>query len=167
MPGLGVSPWAGSHFGPVTGLFFSGSSPFPSLQFFQTGTIWVRVLIVGDQPYPSLDAQSSCWRGALQVPYPHCRAFQLKSIFLSPRSFSTPRSLVHSGRSPHILPSELACFHSFCWPSGPQSFYPPNTWSSSPLALPVPFPTQDPPSLTPSFCDWLLLSPKWGWGILT
>ena len=42
--------------------FFPGFSPFPSLQFFQTGTNMGDVLTVGWQPPPSFDVLSSCLR---------------------------------------------------------------------------------------------------------
>jgi hypothetical protein len=39
-----------------------------------------------------------------------------------------------------------------------QYFPPPNTWSCSPLPLPVPFPTQDPFSLPPPMIAFISLS---------
>jgi hypothetical protein len=41
---------------------------------------------------------------------------------MSPQSLSPPRSLMHSEGSPSLLFLEVACFHSFCWPSGLQPF---------------------------------------------
>jgi hypothetical protein len=106
-----------------------------------------EILTVWWQPHPSLDVLSFCWRWALEVHSAHCRAFHLRSLPLSPESLSPPRSLVHSGESPHLLPSEVPSFHSFCWPLGFSPFHPHNTWSYSPLPHPVPFPTQVPLSL--------------------
>jgi hypothetical protein len=40
---------------------------------------------------------------------------------LSPVSLSPSRSLIHSRGYPHLLPPEVDCFHSFCWPIGLQS----------------------------------------------
>ena len=88
--------------------FSSNSFPFLSLQFFQTGIIMGQW---DDKPIlhlmPSL---SFCWRWSLQVPSPHCRAFNLRSLPLSLGSLSLPRSLVHSGGSPHSVPPKVWYF---------------------------------------------------------
>jgi hypothetical protein len=116
-------------------------------------------------PIPPFDTLSFHWRWAPQVPSPHCRVFHLRSLPLSPESLSPPRSLVHSRGSPHLLPPKVACFHSFCWPSGLQFCPPPHTWPCSPLPLPVLSSTWVSSSLCPHDC--FLLPPKWDWGILT
>jgi hypothetical protein len=76
---------------------------------------------------------------------------------------------VHSGGSPHLLPHEVAYFHSFCCPSGLQSFcmtqYQIRIPSTPTAPNPVHFPSQVPPSLP--ICGCFLLSPKWDWGTLT
>jgi hypothetical protein len=66
----------------------------------------------------SRDALSFYWMWALQVPFWHCRAFHLRSLSLRPESLSPPRSLLHSRGAPNLQPPNVACFHSFCWPSG-------------------------------------------------
>jgi len=76
---------------------------------------------------------------ALQVPSPHCRAFYLRSLPLSLESLLPPRSLVHSGGSHHLLPSDVPVFILFAVPQGLGHFFPTNTWSCSPFALPVSF----------------------------
>ena len=108
--GLGASPYAGSQFGPVAGpLFCQDLLHFCLFSSFRQRQFWVRVFDCGWQPHPSLDVLSFCWRWALQVPSPHCRAFHLSSESLSP-----PKSLVHCRGSSHLRPPEIACFHSFC-----------------------------------------------------
>jgi hypothetical protein len=98
--GLGTSPWAESHFGPDTGPPFSQAPlHFHPCSCFRQEQYWVRVVTVGWQPDPSLDALSSCWRWALQVSSPYWWAFHLRSLFLSPESLWPFRSLVHSGGS--------------------------------------------------------------------
>ena len=92
-------------------LFSLGSSPFPSLQFFQTGTImsqsfdcgmatpfliWCPIFLLEVGSISSLSLLS----GILS-----------KSLPMSPGSLSSPRTLVHSGGSPQ-LPTSY--FHSFC-----------------------------------------------------
>ena len=76
-------------------------------------------------PHHSLDALSfNCW-WALQIASPHYRIFHLmfppplNSEILSPH-----RSMVYSRGSFYLLPYEVACFHSFCWPSGLHSYFP-------------------------------------------
>jgi hypothetical protein len=76
-------------------------------------------MTVGWQPHPSLDVLSPCWRWALEIPSSY---YHLRSLSLSPRSISTPRSLVHSGGLPHLKFPEVACLYSSCWPSELQSF---------------------------------------------
>jgi hypothetical protein len=95
---------------------------------------------------------------------PYCGAFHLRSLPLSPESLSPPRSLVHTEDPHSLLSSEVASFHSFCCPSGLQSFsltqyqirfpYP----YPHPHPLPVHFSFQVPPSL-PTY-DCFLLPPK-------
>jgi hypothetical protein len=106
-------------------------------------------LTVRWQPPVSLDALSFCWRWALQDLSPHCREFHPRSLPLSSESLSPPRTLVHSEGSSHLLPPNVACCHSFCWPSGLQSFSLTRyliMFPSSPLC---PFPIQVLPSLPP------------------
>jgi hypothetical protein len=65
---------------------------------------------VGWQPLPSFDILSSCWSWALQLPFPYCWTFHLRSFPLSPESFSPPRFLVHSGSSPKPPTSRVCLF---------------------------------------------------------
>jgi hypothetical protein len=63
---LGASPWAGAHFGSVTGPSF----PQDPLHFcpcnsFRQEQLWVKVVTVRWQHHSTLDALSSCWRWAL------------------------------------------------------------------------------------------------------
>ena len=75
---------------------------------FRQEQLWVRVLTVGWQPHHSH----------------HCRTFHLRSLPFSPDSLSPSGVLMHSGESPNLLPTEVAHFRSFCWPSELQSFFP-------------------------------------------
>ena len=85
MAGLGVSPWARSHFEPVAGPSFSQAPlHFHPCNSFRQKHLWVRVLTGGWQPHASLDALSFFWRWALQVSSPQCRAFHLRSLSWSP-----------------------------------------------------------------------------------
>jgi hypothetical protein len=68
---------------------------------------------------PPLDALSSAAGGLYKFPFPIVGHFPL-----SPESLSPPRFLVHCRGSSNILPPKVACFHSFCWPSGLQSCSP-------------------------------------------
>jgi hypothetical protein len=99
------------------------------------------------QPPSSLDALSSCWRWALQVPSPYCPAFHLRSFPLSPKSFSPPRSLVHSGGSPQPPTSRGCQFPFFLLTLGASVLFPhpipdqvphPDPCHPHPLSLPGP-----------------------------
>ena len=96
------------------------------------------VLTVGWQPHLSFSALSFCWRLALQVPSLHCREFHLRSLPLSFESLLPPRSLVHSRGSLHLLTPEVACFYSFCWPSGLQYVSPTQCLMRFPSSPPYP-----------------------------
>lgn len=76
---------------------------------------------------------------------PHSRVFHVRSLPLSSESFSPPRSVVHSGRSPNSLQPEVACFNSFSWNTGLQSFSEHNIRSSCP---PISFSSFFPPAPT-------------------
>ena len=69
----------------------------------------------------------------------------------------------------NLLFPEIACFHSFCWPSGFQFFSLTQyqiRFPSSPLPTPsIYFHSQAPPFFLT--CDCFLFPTKWGWGILT
>jgi hypothetical protein len=62
---LGPPPVLDPTLGLWLNLLFLSLLSISILQFFQTGTIWDRVLTVECQPHPSFDALSSCWRWAL------------------------------------------------------------------------------------------------------
>ena len=71
--------------------------------------------------------------------------------FESLESLTSWVSGAFGGVSPNLLFSEVTCLHSFCWPSGLQSFFPhpiPNKVSLSPPPLPS-SPTTS--SFTPRF----------------
>jgi hypothetical protein len=102
--------------------FFSGSAPFPSLQFFQTGTIMGESFDCEMATHSSLDALSFCLRWALQVPSAQCRAFHLRSLPLRPENLLPHRFLVHSGGSPQP-PTSPSCLFPF-FSAGPQDFSP-------------------------------------------
>ena len=125
MPPLELDP----NLGLVTG------SPFLRLLSIFASPVFSdknkSVSAVEWQHLPSLDALSFFWRWALQVP--HCGAFHLKSLHLSPKSFSPPRSLLFW--SVPLTPTYQAClFPFFCWSSGFQYCSPnPIMFPSSPL----------------------------------
>jgi hypothetical protein len=131
--------------------FSSGLLHFSTYSSFSQEQFWVRVFDWPWQPIPPPDALSFHWRWTLQVPSPHWRAFHLRSLPLSSESLSPPRSGTF-WRVPPPPPSVVVCFHSFCWSSGL------HTYPTS--LLPVPFPTQVHPSLSPS-CDYFLLVPAY------
>jgi hypothetical protein len=149
--GLGVSPWAGSHFGPVTGpsfpqapLHFHPCNSFRH-EFFQRcdcgmaipSLTWCPVFLL---EVGSISSFSLLW------------AFHLRFLRLSPESLLPPRSLVHSGESPQP-PISWGCLFPF-FSFGPQGFSPfslPNTRSGSPLPhipCPIHFPSLVPPTLS-------------------
>ena len=112
MPPLELDP----NLGLVTG------SPFLRLLSIFASPVFSdknkSVSAVEWQHLPSLDALSFFWRWALQVP--HCGAFHLKSLLLSPKSFSPPRSLLFW--SVPLCPTYQACLFPFF--AGPQVFSP-------------------------------------------
>jgi hypothetical protein len=73
---------------------------------------------------------------------------------------SPPWTLVLSGGCPYLLPPEVACFLSFCWPSELQYISPTHNLITFP-SFPIPF--------SPKYhsCDCFLLAPKWDWGFPT
>jgi hypothetical protein len=81
---------------------------------------------------------SDYWKLSLQVPYPHCWAFWLRSSALTPGSLPHLRSLRLSTDSSHPLPPtpSVACNHSFSLLSG-LSPVSPHTWSWPPLPSPT------------------------------
>jgi hypothetical protein len=139
-----------STFGSVSGPSFPRDSlHFHSCSSFRQEQLWVRDFTVGWQLHPFLDTLSFCWRWALQVLSPQSRAFQLRSLSLSPESLSPPMSLVHSGGSPPTF--YFLRLHVSILSTGPQGFQ----------SLPsIPFPSQVPPSPLPH-CGCFLLCPKW------
>jgi hypothetical protein len=117
---FGTSPWAGSHFRP------GPESPFPQafLHFFPAilsdrKNYGSKYWLWDGSPIPSLDALSFYWRWTLQVPSPHCWAFHPRSL---PWDSLTSQVSGTFSSIPHFLTPKIACFHSFCWPSGLQSF---------------------------------------------
>ena len=101
--------------------FSSGSSPFPSMWFFQIGTV--------------LGQRSDCWMATLSLIWCTILLQEVVSIIshslLSGISSKVPpleswESLT-SQVSLQPLFSEAACLHSFFWPSGFNPFPSPNT----------------------------------------
>ena len=79
--GLGTSPWARSHIGPVVGPSFPQAPlHFHPCNSFRQEQLWVRDVTVGWQPHPSLDVLSSLCRWALYVSSPYCQAFHQRSL---------------------------------------------------------------------------------------
>ena len=151
MSGLGDSLWDGLCIEPVSrppfpqGIF---SFFFPCSSFRQK-QLWIRIFDCG-MVTPSLTRflLSLCWRWVLQVPSLHCRSFHLRSLWVlrvshlpglwyileyPPTSYvwRWPVSILSAGSLVSVL-----------FPN------PINTWLCSLLPLPVPFPTQDTPSLS-------------------
>lgn len=62
------------------------------------------------------------WIWALYVPSPHSRVFHLRSLLLSPGTFSHPCYFIYSRVYHQLLPPKDSHSHSFCWTSGFQSF---------------------------------------------
>jgi hypothetical protein len=123
--GLGTSPSAGSHFGPVTKPTFPRALfNFHLFTSFRQEQLRARVLPVGWQHHPSLDALSSYWRLALWVPSSHYRTFHLGYLLLSPESVSPPRSLVHYKGSPKPLTSRGCLFPFFLLALRTSVFFP-------------------------------------------
>ena len=109
--GLGTSPSAWSHFGPVTGPLFSQDLlHFCPHSSFRLKQIWVRVLTVGWQSYPSVDSWLSAGGGSI---------ISLSLLFgISSKipPFESQESLTSQAfgtfwRVPQ--PSEVTCFHTF------------------------------------------------------
>ena len=139
--------------------FFSRSSPYLFLQFFQTGTVLSQISLLWDgNLIHLLDAPLFYWKWSLQVPSPHCWAFNLRSLTLSYESLSPPRSLVHFKGSNHLpclpvvnLSAVLHCFSSVF----------PNQYLFMLLSscyCPLYHPDL---SVLPPAPDCLLLPPKW------
>jgi hypothetical protein len=121
--------------------FSSGSSPFPSLQFFQVGTIMGESCDCG----MAISSLIGCPVFLLELGSISSPSLHLRSLPLGPESLSSPRSVVHSGGSAQPPAPEVACFHYFCSSSG---F--PNTRSGPPLTPRTPLSSFAPRSLTPS-----------------
>ena len=162
MPPLELDP----NLGLVTG------SPFLRLLSIFASPVFSdknkSVSAVEWQHLPSLDALSFFWRWALQVP--HCGAFHLKSLHLSPKSFSPPRSLLFW--SVPLTPTYQAClFPFFCWCSVFQSCSPNPIPDHVPLFPSLsPFP---PRSTLPPSCECFFSLPSgiessslWPFGLL-
>jgi hypothetical protein len=130
-------------------------SIFVSTVHLDRNKLWVRVFDCGmaTSSLHLMPCLSKRW--TLQIPSPHCGAFHLRSLLLSPESLLPPRSPVHLTGFPYLLPPEVPYFHSFCGPSGLHSCSPPPSKyliMCSPFSLPLPSPTQVPPSFSPPTC---------------
>ena len=97
----------------------------------------------------------------LQVPTPHCRAFHLRYLHLSPESLSPPRALVHSGRSPTPYFHRLPVFILSAEPQGFSFFF----FSTQYLIMffsstPGPHPHLRPSHHPHSLCDFFFSLPS-------
>jgi hypothetical protein len=95
--------------------FSSDSSPFPSLQFFQTETIMGQSFDCGMATPPLTWCPIFLLEVGSTSSLSPVEGFSSQDS-LSPEGLLPPRSLVHSGGPPNLLPPKVACFHSFCWP---------------------------------------------------
>jgi hypothetical protein len=132
--------------------FSSGSSPFPSLQFFffRQEQLWVRVMTLGWKLLPHFMPCPPAGSGLYKLPLPiaYCGEFHLRSLWVL-RVPHLPGFWCILEGPPNLLPPKIACFHSFCWPSGLQSFSLTRYQIRFP-SLPPHLPTSPPRSLPPS-----------------
>jgi hypothetical protein len=93
-------------------------STFCPCSYFRQEYFWVRNFDCGFTVSSSV-LLGSCLStgGELWVFSPHCWAFHLRSLWLSPKNLWSPRSLVFTRGFLHLPLSEAAYFHSFFWPS--------------------------------------------------
>jgi hypothetical protein len=148
--------------------FSSGFSAFPSLYFFQTGTIiggsydcgmatpfliWCPVFLLEVSSISSLSLLLGITSKVLLFESWESLTSQVSGVFWSPPppTFYLPR-----------LPISILSAS----PQGFNPFLSPNTRSGSPFP-PIPCPLSlSGPSLPPT-CPCFLLPPKWDWGVLT
>ena len=139
--GFGAYSWDGFHVVPVPRWSFLQSLfHFCPCISFRQEQFWVGV------PIPPLGVLSDYWRWSLQVPYPHCWAFLLRSTIVSPGCLPHPSPLGISKGSPtpYCLSSSIFPFIPLAlWVSHLSSLIP----DYPPIHIPVPSPTQVPPSL--------------------
>ena len=154
---LVTSMWAGSHVGLVTGPSFSQAPlQFHSCNPFREEKFCVRFVTVGC-PLPHFMPCLPAGGGLYQLPLPTVGHF-IKCPFLLVLRVSHPSGLCFILEStPNILSPEVACFYSFCWPSGLQSFALSQYQIRFPTSPCLPLFLQD-PSLHPHL--WLLFFPS-------
>ena len=158
--------WDRTHYADKAGLeiweLLASTSQVLGWKFLQTRTILGQSFwLWSGNPIPPLDVLSFYWRWTLQVSSSHCRAFHLRSSLWVLRVSHLPGLWCILEGSPNLLFPEVACFHSFCWPSGLQSFSFTQyqiRFPSPPSPDPIHFPSQVSPSLPT--CDCFLHSPS-------
>jgi hypothetical protein len=166
--GLGTSPWARSHFEPVTGPSFSQAPlHFHLCNSFRQEQVWVRDVTVKWQltwcPVFLLEegsVSSLSLLSRISCKFPHFESWESPTFQVSGAFWGVP--------PPNLLFPEVVCLHSFCWPSGLQPFTltQGSGFPLSPITSPHPvdFPSQIPPSFPT--CNCFLLSTKWVWGVI-
>jgi hypothetical protein len=163
--GLGASPWAGAHFGPVTGLSF----PQDPLHLhprssFRQDQLCVRDLTVDGNPIPHLMPGLSAGVRLYKFPFPNAQHFIWAPGFESQESYlpglwyileNSPQPPTSRGC---MLPFFLLALWDFSSFPPPKPNHVPLSHPSHPLSLPG-------LSLLP--CGCFLFPSKWDWGNLT
>lgn len=143
--------------------FFSlDSSSFSPLHFFHRGRI------MGEPFDRGIATPFLTWCPVFLLEvcstssFPHFREFYLGSSHLNLRISDFPCLCSILEGPPNLLHPDFPYFHSICWSSGFQSFFP------TPYQIMFPF-SLDPHrfSLPPSLTCVCFLLLKWEWGILT
>jgi hypothetical protein len=117
--------------------------------------------------YSSFDVLSFCWRWALQVILPHCRAFHLESFEFWQSLTSQVYGTFWSAPQPPTSQGCLLLFFLLAFRASIFSSLPiPEQLPLSPTPFPLSFPCSSFPPSLPS-CVCFLLPPKWNLGYLT
>jgi hypothetical protein len=151
--------WDQSQFGPVTGTSFPQASlHFHPCSSFKQEQLWVRVLTVGCPTHSSLETVSFAEGGLYKFPLLNIGHFISGPSLRGPRVSHHPSLWCILEGPPNRLLPEVACFHSFFWPSGISVIFPHWIPAQVPLSAPpqVHFPwqipcTPPPPPLVAAF----------------
>ena len=101
----------------------SDSSPFLSLQFFQSRTIMSQSFWLWDgNPFSHLMSSLSAWSGLYKFPLPTVWNFIYGSSLWVLKVSHLPGLWYILECPAHLPPPKVACFHSFYWPSGLQYY---------------------------------------------